>query len=50
MLARAKELPMAKADDSIPYKEMKPAQKAVFVFKILVCIITFGMIFPTVGD
>lgn len=41
---------MAKSDDSIPYKDMKPAQKAFFIFKIVVCIVTFGMVFPTVGD
>ena len=40
----------AKPSDSIPYKEMKPAQKAFFIFKLVICIITFGMIFPTLGD
>lgn len=35
---------------SIPYKELKPAQKALFVLKLLVCIASFGMIFPNLGD
>jgi len=35
---------------SLPYKDMSPAQKTVFVFKIIVCICTFGLVFPTVGD
>lgn len=41
---------MASANDSIPYKEMTRVQKAAFIFKIVVCICTFGMVFPTVGD
>ncbi len=35
---------------SVPYKEMTPVQKALFIFKLVVCIVTFGMVFPTVGD
>lgn len=42
---------MAKtAEVSIPYKEMSLVQKVLFIFKIVVCIATFGMVFPTVGD
>ena len=40
---------MAKAAD-LPYKEMKSGQKAVFIFKIVVCILSFGMLFPNIGD
>jgi hypothetical protein len=31
-----------------PYKEMKPKQKVLFVLKLVICIITFGMAFPNV--
>jgi hypothetical protein len=31
-----------------PYGEMKPKQKAMFIFKLAVCILTFGMAFPNV--
>lgn len=40
----------AEVQKSIPYKELKPAQKALFVLKLLVCIASFGMIFPNLGD
>jgi len=40
---------MAKSSD-VPYKEMNPTQKAVFILKIVVCILSFGMLFPTIGD
>jgi hypothetical protein len=34
-----------------PYSEMKPMQKVLFVLKLAVCIITFGLAFPNVmGD
>lgn len=33
------------------YKDMKPKQKVIFVMKLAICIITFGMAFPNVmGD
>ena len=31
-----------------PYKEMKPRQKVLFIIKLTICIITFGMAFPNV--
>ena len=31
-----------------PYKEMKTDQKLKFIFKLAICIISFGMIFPNV--
>ena len=37
-------------EKAIPYKEMKPVQKTVFVLKLVVCILSFGMLFPTLGD
>jgi hypothetical protein len=34
-----------------PYNEMKPKQKVLFILKVAVCILTFGMAFPNVmGD
>jgi hypothetical protein len=34
-----------------PYSEMKPMQKVLFVLKLAICIITFGLAFPNVmGD
>jgi hypothetical protein len=31
-----------------PFKQMKPFQKGFFIFKLVVCILTFGMAFPNV--
>ena len=31
-----------------PYTEMKPRQKALFILKVAICILTFGMAFPNV--
>ncbi|HEX9432679.1 MAG TPA: hypothetical protein VF936_07795 [Burkholderiales bacterium] len=31
-----------------PYKEMKPRQKMLFILKVAICILTFGMAFPNV--
>ena len=31
-----------------PYKDMKPRQKVLFIFKLTICILTFGMVFPNV--
>ena len=34
-----------------PYGEMKPVRKAIFILKLAICILTFGMAFPNVmGD
>ena len=41
---------MAKAAVAIPFKEMNVSQKTVFIFKLVVCVATFGMLFPTLGD
>jgi hypothetical protein len=30
------------------YTDMTPARKAFFVFKVIVCVLTFGMAFPNV--
>src|SRR5439155_6894546 len=43
-------VPMKK-EASVPFKEMAPRQKVVFVIKLAICIISFGMIFPNImGD
>ena len=31
-----------------PYGEMKPGRKVIFVLKLAICILTFGMAFPNV--
>ncbi len=31
-----------------PYKQMTPRQKFRFVVKLVVCILSFGMLFPNV--
>jgi hypothetical protein len=31
-----------------PYGEMKPKQKVIFILKLAICIMTFGMAFPNV--
>jgi len=31
-----------------PFKQMKPAEKVVFILKLAVCILTFGIVFPNV--
>ena len=31
-----------------PYAQMKPAQKFRFVFRLAVCILTFGFVFPNI--
>ncbi len=31
-----------------PFKEMTPKQKFAFVSKVVVCAITFGLVFPNV--
>ena len=32
------------------YKDMTPSEKVAFVFKLVVCILSFGFIFPNAGD
>jgi hypothetical protein len=34
--------------EGTPYNEMKPAQKVRFIFKLAICILTFGIAFPNV--
>ncbi len=36
----------ATAKDKLTFKLMSPRQKAVFILKIVVSIVSFGMIFP----
>jgi|1185.fasta_scaffold1030959_2 hypothetical protein len=31
-----------------PYKDMSSHQKVMFVLKLVVCICTFGMVFPNI--
>lgn len=38
----------ATARKPTPYKEMTPQRKVMFILKLAVCIISFGMIFPNV--
>jgi hypothetical protein len=33
---------------ALKFGAMTPAQKCVFIFKLAVCIVTFGMVFPNV--
>ncbi len=40
-----------KTEQNLPFKEMTPHQKVVFILKVIVCAVSFGMIFPNVmGD
>jgi hypothetical protein len=34
--------------EGTPYNRMKPKQKVLFIIKVAVCILTFGMAFPNV--
>ena len=34
--------------EGTPYNQMKPKQKVLFILKVAVCILTFGMAFPNV--
>ena len=36
------------ANQGTPYKQMTPRQKFKFVVKLVVCILSFGMLFPNV--
>jgi hypothetical protein len=37
-----------KADEGLPFKKMNRHQKVVFILKLSVCIVTFGLVFPHV--
>jgi hypothetical protein len=34
--------------EGTPYKDMSPSRKALFVFKVVICVITLGLVFPNV--
>ncbi|HZD20852.1 MAG TPA: hypothetical protein VE325_09280 [Burkholderiales bacterium] len=34
--------------EGVPFKQMKPGQKVVFILKLAVCSVTFGLVFPNV--
>jgi hypothetical protein len=34
--------------EGTPYKQMKPKQKMMFILKLAICILTFGIAFPNV--
>jgi len=36
----------ATAKEKLTFRQMSPRQKTVFVLKLTVCILSFGMIFP----
>ena len=38
----------ATAKQKLTYKQMSAGQKAVFILKLAVCIVSFGMIFPNI--
>ena len=40
--------PQRPGGEGTPFKAMKPLAKAFFVFKVVVCVLTFGMAFPNV--
>ena len=41
--------PMAQLNATgTPYHDMTPRQKGLFIFKVAVCILTFGFVFPNV--
>jgi len=37
-----------KKSTGTPYREMQPKQKVLFILKLAICIVTFGMAFPNV--
>jgi len=39
---------LSMASQGMPYKQMTPRQKFKFIFKLTVCILSFGMLFPNV--
>ncbi len=40
----------ATAQPTLRFDEMKPLQKVKFVFKVAVCMISFGFIYPHILD
>lgn len=40
--------PKSEQSNGTPYRDMKPRQKAFFILKLAICIMTFGMAFPNV--
>ena len=34
--------------EGVPFKQMTPGQKVVFILKLVVCILSFGIVFPNV--
>jgi hypothetical protein len=40
--------PKSKQSTGTPYRDMNPKQKAFFILKLAICILTFGMAFPNV--
>ncbi len=42
---------MEQGQRGTPFKDMTPSRKVIFVLKLAVCILTFGLAFPNVmGD
>ncbi len=42
---------MEQGQRGTPFKDMTPGRKVIFVLKLAVCILTFGLAFPNVmGD
>jgi hypothetical protein len=39
---------MSESKTGTPYSEMTPRRKVIFILKVAVCIMTFGMAFPNV--
>ena len=39
---------MTDKNTGTPFKDMTPTRKVVFILKLAVCIMTFGMAFPNV--
>ena len=37
-----------KSDTGTPFKEMTTNKKVAFIAKVIVCVITFGIVFPNV--
>ena len=34
--------------EGTPYREMSALRRAYFIFKVIVCVVTFGMVYPNV--
>lgn len=37
-----------KTQEGTPFSQMTPRQKLVFIMKLAVCIMSFGMLFPNI--